>query len=263
MNIQILKKSAKQIKFLIEDTTPAFANALRKTMISEVPTMAIDYVDFEKNNSVLFDEVLAHRLGLIPLTYDEKIYRLKEKCRCGGKGCSHCQVKLTLEKKGPCIVYSSDLKSTDPSIKPIEKNIIIVELLEGQEIKFEANASLGIGKRHAKYQAANVGYRYKPTIRINKSKCSNCFECVKICPKGIFKKEGKTLKLHNTINCTLCNACKEVCKQGAISVSGDEKNIIFTVETISGLEPRQIIRNALKILNNKAAELKKQIKALK
>lgn len=99
MNIQILKKSAKQIKFLIEDTTPAFANALRKTMISEVPTMAIDYVDFEKNNSVLFDEVLAHRLGLIPLTYDEKIYRLKEKCRCGGKGCSHCQVKLTLEKK--------------------------------------------------------------------------------------------------------------------------------------------------------------------
>lgn len=86
---------------------------------------------------------------------------------------------------------------------------------------------------------------------------------MKICPKGIFKKEGKTLKLHNTINCTLCNACKEVCKQGAISVSGDEKNIIFTVETISGLEPRQIIRNALKILNNKAAELKKQIKALK
>ncbi|RLJ04908.1 MAG: DNA-directed RNA polymerase subunit D [Candidatus Aenigmatarchaeota archaeon] len=260
MEIQILKKSNQQIKFLVEDTSPAFANALRKIMISEVPTMAIKYVELEKNNSVLFDEVLAHRLGLIPLTYDEKIYRLPDKCKCGGKGCSHCQVRLTLEKKGPCVVHASDLKSADPSVKPVEKNIIIVELLKGQELKFEAVASLGTGEQHAKYQAANVSFRYKPSVRINKGKCKNCFECVKVCPKGIFRKDGKTIKLHNVIECTLCGACTDTCKYNAISVSGDEKNIIFTVETISGLKPAQIIKKALKILNDKSVELKKAIK---
>ena len=70
MNIKILEKSDMKVRFLLEKASPAFANALRRVAKNEVPTLAIEYVDFEENTSGMFDELIAHRLGLIPLTFD-------------------------------------------------------------------------------------------------------------------------------------------------------------------------------------------------
>jgi DNA-directed RNA polymerase subunit D len=160
MKIEILEKTDSEIKFSLQNVTPAFANSLRRIMVSEVPTMAIEWVDFKKNSSALPDELLANRLGQIPLTFDRKAYNLPSECKCEGKGCSRCQVELVLKKKGPEMVYSEDLKSKDKDVQPVFGKIPIVELFEGEELQFEATAQLGIGRDHIKWQAAVVGYRY-------------------------------------------------------------------------------------------------------
>ncbi len=165
MKFHVLEKSDKKITFILEDTDAGFANALRRIMANEIPTMAIENVDFEENSSGLFDEIIAHRLGLVPLRYNRKIYRTKDKCRCGGKGCSSCEVVLVLEKTGPAIVKAGDMKSSDDSVQPTDPEIHIVELYENQRLKLEAVAQLGFGKDHAKWQAAVVGYRNPVTGR--------------------------------------------------------------------------------------------------
>ena len=159
MEIEILEKSDNFMKFSIKGIGDGLANALRRTMMMEIPTLAIEWVDFIKNDSSLNDEIIAHRLGLIPLTFDKKAYNLPQECKCGGKGCSLCQVKLSLKKKGPGMVFSGDLKSRAKDVKPKYDNIPIVELSDGEELELEAIAQLGFGKDHAKWQGAIVGHK--------------------------------------------------------------------------------------------------------
>lgn len=162
MKVDVQNKTNSEIKFVVEGVKPSFASALRRIMMSEVPTMAVEWVDFKKNDSALPDEVIANRLGLVPLTFD-KGYNLQDECKCGGKGCSNCQVKLVLKKKGPAVVYSGDLKSAAKDVKPVFDKIPITELFENQEIQFEATAQLGTGRKHSKWQAAVVGYESNET----------------------------------------------------------------------------------------------------
>ncbi|AAB98172.1 TPA: DNA-directed RNA polymerase subunit D [Methanocaldococcus jannaschii] len=121
----------------------SFSNAIRRIMISEVPTFAIEDVYIYENSSSMDDEILAHRLGLIPIK---------------GKPLLENEViTFTLEKEGPCTVYSSDLKSENGEVA--FKNIPIVKLGKGQRIQIECEAIPGIGKVHAKWQPCNAVYK--------------------------------------------------------------------------------------------------------
>lgn len=165
MKVDVLSHKGSELKFSVDGVKPSLASALRRIMISEIPTMAIEFVDFKKNDSALNDEIVANRLGLIPLTFDEKSYNLPSECKCEGKGCSNCQVTLVLKKKGPAVVYSGDMKSTDKDVKPVFDKIPITELFEGQDIQLEAIAQLGRGRDHAKWQGAVVGYKLEENKR--------------------------------------------------------------------------------------------------
>jgi DNA-directed RNA polymerase subunit D len=251
MKVKILDNNDTKMKFIIEGTTPAFANSLRRTMINEISTMAIEYADIEENSSGLFDEIVAHRLSLVPLTFDKKLFSLKDDCKCGGKGCSRCEVVLVIDKKGPCTVYSGDMKSTSDDVKPVDNNIPITELLEGQTLKLEAIAQLGYGSTHIKWQAAIVGYKYMPNVKAGDDTCVN------VCPANVFeKKEGK-VRVANSLNCTLCMRCVEQC--GA-SVSADDTSFVFNIETVSGLTPLQIVESALDVLDTRANEFIEEVK---
>ena len=67
--IEILSVAPHQISFILSETDTSMANTLRRIMIAEVPTLAIDLVEYSENSSVLNDEYIAHRLGLIPIRY--------------------------------------------------------------------------------------------------------------------------------------------------------------------------------------------------
>ncbi|HKZ45671.1 MAG TPA: DNA-directed RNA polymerase subunit D [archaeon] len=262
MKIQVLEKNESEIRFVLEEVTPAFAGSLRRLMMSEVPTMAIEWVDFRKNDSALYDELIANRLGQVPLTFDKKAYDLPEDCKCEAKGCSRCQVKLTLKKVGPGMVYAEDLKSKSKDVVPVFGKTPIVELFEGQDIEFEATAQLGRGKSHAKWQAAIVGYKNRSNITIDKN-CNVCAKCVERCLKGALKIDGNKICVENPFECNLCNECVDVCPKSCIKVEPVENGFIFNVETVSGLPPEEIVSDAIDILESKLKEFDKGLKKLK
>ena len=255
VNIKILEKSDKKIRFVLEKSSPAFANALRRIMKSELPTMAIEYVDFEENTSGMFDELVAHRLGLIPLTFGET-YNLKSKCKCSGKGCSRCEVTLVLDKQGPCTVNSSDMKSTDESVQPADMNIPIVELLENQRLKFEAVAQLGLGAEHIKWQASNAGYQYMPLVKVNGEKADT--KIVEICPTHVFDKKDGRAKVVAEDKCVLCMRCVEISE--GVSVSTDDTSFIFNVDSVSGLTAKEILERSLEALGERAEDFAESVK---
>lgn len=160
MEIELIKQKGEKATFLLKKITPTKANTLRRLIIDEVPTMAINEVEFRKNSSVMYDEVVAHRLGLIPLKTDIKSYNLPSECKCKGEGCAKCQLKITLKAKGPKTVMSSEIKSPDPKIKPVY-DMPIVKLLKDQELEIEATAVLGKGKEHIKFSPALAFYKYQ------------------------------------------------------------------------------------------------------
>ncbi|MFC1727876.1 DNA-directed RNA polymerase subunit D [Nanoarchaeota archaeon] len=262
MKLKILSKDKKKEKivFLLEESTPGFANALRRTMTEQVPTMAIEEIEFRKNSSVLYDEIIAHRMGLIPLKTDLKTYNLPENCTCKGEGCAKCTLKLILKVKGPITVLASDLQSKDPMVVPAHPNTPIVKLLKGQELELEATAVLGKGSEHAKWSPCLAFYKYKPSIDF-KDSAKNVEKCVKLCPKNIFVMKGNKVALDKDkiIDCHLCGACVDV-TDGEIKLNESDKDFVFTIESWGQLSVKDIVSSASDILSEQADEFVKALK---
>jgi DNA-directed RNA polymerase subunit D len=223
-------------------------------MMTEVATMAIETVDIEENNSGLFDEALAQRLGLIPITFNKKLYNTKAQCKCDGKGCSHCEVSFTLEATGPVIVKAADMKSKD-DVKATDPDIPIVELLENQRLNLTATAQLGFGKEHAKWQASIVGYQNIPIVKA--SDASD--KVVDLCPTKVFEKKDGRVRVAREKDCILCMRCVEVSE--GVTVSAQEDGFIFKVESVCGLDAAEVLSGALDVLEQKADTFKDELKA--
>ncbi len=137
-----------------------YANALRRICLNGVPVFAIDTVDMIENSSVMSDEGISHRLGLIPLKTDLKRFSEPHLCSCKSQaGCSNCRVMLVIDSgntETTRTVTSSELSSEDQTVKSVSDKIPIVQLAPGQKIKLEAYARLGRGSTHAKWNSANV-----------------------------------------------------------------------------------------------------------
>ena len=182
MELRILRHTPDELEFILSGTNPAFANTLRRAMLREVPVMAIDEVDFVVNDSVMYDEILAHRMGLVPLRTPPG-YRLPQECDCPDNRCPKCSVSLTLKKEGPALVKSGDFESSDERVVPASDSIPIARLGEGQRLELTAIAHLGLGKEHAKWQPGVVSYRYMPTLDVNQEFCSECSARIEGCPR--------------------------------------------------------------------------------
>lgn len=259
MDIKPLKHDKGTSTFVMKGTTPAYVNTLRRMILQKVPTMAIEDVSFIENGSALYDEFIALRLGLIPLTTDLESYSIRPQCKCGGNGCARCELAITLDKKGPCTVYADDMKSADPKVKPAYPKMPIVKLLEGQNLKFEAKAILGYGKDHVKFAPGTLFFKGYPEIKVSQpSKVA-----VEQCPAKILKRDGKTVKVTDVTACTLCKACEEASPEGAITVNGSDKNFIVTIESWGQLPVKTMVAKAIEILDEELDALKESVKKLK
>ncbi len=270
MNIKVLDKNEVSLRLLIEGTNTAFMNTLRRTVISEVPSMAIDDVVIIENSSALQDEFLAHRIGLVPLKTDLETYNLPEKCECKSEfGCNLCRVSLVLDMAAEdhtITIYSGDFKSENSAIVPVSEKIPITKLAPEQKVKLEAYARLGKGKNHARWQPVSMcAYKHLPIIKVNTKLCDSCGDCVKVCPKNILSKTGNKIDIKNIENCTLCQDCVDACQKTpkAIEVTWDENSFILNVESAGTLPPEKIVQEALNILSEKLNDLLNQLKVKK
>ncbi|MCD6522894.1 MAG: DNA-directed RNA polymerase subunit D [Candidatus Diapherotrites archaeon] len=257
MRVKVLESKPNKVKLHISGTKPVIVNSLRRAILGLVPAMAITEVNIYENTSVMFDEYIAHRLAMIPLTTDLKTYKMPEECEGGGY--NTCSVDLSLDVSGPKMVYSSDLKTTDPKVKPVSGKIPIIELQPGQRLRLEAKATLGYPEEHVRWQVGNAAYRYVFNVKIGKE-CENCLECVKACPKKVLKKGSKKIEVANPLECNGCGICKEVCKKGAIEIIPDTTSFIFTIETNGQMSARDALNTAVSALQKKVSEMREIMK---
>jgi DNA-directed RNA polymerase subunit D len=159
-SIEVVEKSDERIVVRFNNIPRQYVNSLRRLAISEVPTLAIDDVVILENSSVMHDEAVAHRLGLIPLRTDPGRFVMPHECDCKSTlGCSKCRVLLVLDAEAnekTLVVTSGELVSEDEMVKPVSKDIPIIVLAPNQKLKFEAYARLGTGKDHAKWQPTSA-----------------------------------------------------------------------------------------------------------
>ena len=159
-SVNILERADEKIVIKFNNVPRQYVNAIRRISISEVPTLAIDDVVILENSSVMHDEAIAHRLGLVPLLTNLDRFVMPHECDCKSTlGCSKCRVLLVLDSEAnekTKVVTSGELVSEDERIKPVSKDIPIITLAPGQKLKFEAYARLGIGRDHAKWQPTSA-----------------------------------------------------------------------------------------------------------
>lgn len=289
VSVEVKDLSKKHMKLIVNGTIPLFLNTLRRTLIAEVPKMAIEEVDFhlgplgsEENADVeyesmtpLFDEIIAHRLCMVPVPTDLSLFKFRDECPgCGGKGCPSCTITYIINKKGRKdgeVVYSGDLEPVggDEAFRVVDKLIPIVKLVEGEALLVYATAILGRGKEHVKWQPV-IAPSYFPVadVKFDSSKCDSPEQLLEKCPKGVFEtnKKGDVVVVHPE-NCNLCNACVEVsddvCQPGSLKVSPVDGSFKFSYETDGSLDSKTVITIGLHLIQEKYDSFISELKKIK
>ncbi len=244
MKIELLKEDGKKAFYRVTGADPELLNALRRAIITDLPAFAIKEVDFFENTSAVFNEYLANRIGLVPLTWDDSLNE-------------DAEVYFTLDasaEEGKKAVHASQLVSQDEAIKVYCENIPIVKLGEGQKIRLQATADLGTGAKHARYQSAVASYGLLSDYKLA-TKCSKCGAEIKPrLPAEAIEKvtTGKTPE-----QCTLCFDCEQqTLKKKPNAFKDSDEDYVFYCESYNNVPAKQQVVRGLSIVEEKIEELK-------
>ena len=263
MEIELKSQSDNEMVFIVRDAEVPFINAIRRAAMVNVPKIAIEDVNIIKNDSAMFNEVLAHRLGLTPLVSDlDALEGLSlpedddwEEFTNG--------IMFHLNEEGPKTVYSKDLISSDSKIKPVYDTIPLVKLKDGEELNIEAVAKVGYGKEHAKWMPTTVcAYKQYPEITFNDD-VEIDYDCAQACPRGILKSDRRSKKIKiveehenspliGVENCAMCKSCVRASDNGYINVGFKPNDFIFRIETDGAMPPKEVLLKACDVLGEKA-----------
>ena len=258
VKLEKIKEERKKNKLmiLIKESDEVFANTIRRMILEEVPTLAVEDLEIKDNSSALYDEMLGLRIGLTPIKTDLKSYELKENCKCKGEGCARCELKITLKvgKKG--YVYAEDAESADPKCTFVHPKMPLVKLLSKQKVDLIMTAVLGQGKIHVKWSPGWAYYRKEPVLDVGKVKDPEAL--AEKCTDGVFTLDGKKLKVdqEKVYESNLLEYYHELDK--GLSVEYTD-NIIFTVESWGQLSCKEMLTTSAEMLVEKAEQLEKQL----
>jgi DNA-directed RNA polymerase subunit D len=238
--MKIINKKDNQLVFTAE-INESLANAVRR-YLNQVPVLAIDEVEIFRNDSSLYDETIAHRMGLIPLKMDKRSTEEKE-----------IKLKLSVKKEGA--VYSRELTG---SIKSVYERIPITFLNKGQELEIVAKVKSGKGEKHSKFSPGLLFYKNVFNIEIDKD-CPK--EVIEVCPQKIFKLENGKIVVKDNYKCDMCGACLDICKQkekDSIKIT-PTKELLITLESFGQLSVAEIFKKSMEILKKDLKEVSKKI----
>ena len=278
VTIQELKPRSTILEF--EGSTASQVNAIRRTLLADVPKLAIEDVEFHlgpirdettgkdyDSSTSMFDEAVALRLGLLPIPTDLGQFRKKSECTCGGTGCPHCQVLYSVDRKGPCTVYAKDVVPLgDASLAVLEPDVPIVRLGARQALLAYATAIVGTARDHAKWQVAHaVGMYPHPHVRITRKEgCSDA--CLKrtaaSCPVNILEFSNGKLSVTDETKCIDCGACEATDEHGSIRIEKDDARFFLRFETDGSLTPREALRYSLKELKRRFEDLRETLQSI-
>lgn len=238
MKLTIHDRTDEAVKFTLADTSVSFANALRRVLLSEIPTLSIDLVEIEKNYTVISDEMIAHRLGLIPIHSGDTL-KYKEECLCSSY-CDQCAVIGTIDvyngDSSVRFVTSKDIHFERDGMIRVRNPSLIAKLSTHQSLKVKAIVRKGIAKTHAKWcPVTAVGFEYDKENR----------------------KRDTELWYNESVN-------KEwpMQNQEDADILGETKEVDMEVEVVEGvLEPVETLGSALEILKEKVDMLVKALEA--
>ncbi|HLH85444.1 MAG TPA: DNA-directed RNA polymerase subunit D [Thermoplasmataceae archaeon] len=256
MALKILKLEDRFIRFSIDGITPAMANALRRSLMDDIPKLAIDKVTFHHgqirdgegnvydSSLPLFDEIVAHRLSLVPLVTDPKM-NFRSECQCQGKGCSLCTMTYSINKIGPATVTSGDLQPIgNPELSPTDKEIPIVKLGPKQAILVTAEAVMGRGKEHTKWQVTSgVSYKYHREFVVSKDKVADWQKYKDICRDSVVSETSSTIVFTDDNHCRYLS---QLLDMTGVQVREDDTSFVFQFETDGSYKAIDALQYVLK-----------------
>ncbi|PVU95899.1 hypothetical protein BB559_002566 [Furculomyces boomerangus] len=295
IKIKIYRVSPTEMEFDLIGVDSSIANALRRILISEIPTIAIEKVYMLNNTGVVQDEVLSHRLGLIPIKADPREFTWKEstedptdqntivfklQVQCSKNPKASKNETDPAKKYLHSSVYSRDLV-WDPrgdqeqrfgvnGIRPVHDDILITKLRPGQQISCELHCHKGIGRDHAKFSpVCTASYRLMPHIEITKEIVGKDAVFFQSCfPKGVIdlvENENGKLKavVANPRNDTVS---REVLRHeqfvNKVKLERIRDHFIFNIESTGAISPPELLHMAIEILASKSQNLKQSISSL-
>jgi DNA-directed RNA polymerase subunit D len=239
--MKIIEKNKEKLRFVAE-INEELTNALRR-YANQIPVLAIDEVEISMNDSPLYDETVAHRLGLIPL---------KSKGVVNEK--TTAVLKLSSKKQG--YVYSGEIQG---SAEVAYKNMPITILKDGQEMKINLIAKSGKGENHSKFSPGIIFYRNIFNVKIEKD-CP--LDIAEFCPQKIIKIKDNRLVVDEEIKCDGCELCLEKCqKKGKDLIKiTPTKELLITIESFGQLDSSEILKKSIELLKKDLNNFSKNLK---
>jgi DNA-directed RNA polymerase subunit D len=259
--VQFVERGDREARFVARPMTPAFANGIRRAMLADVPTFSIDTVRVIENSSVMFDEQIGLRLGLVPLTTPPEEFEIGD------------EVTLSLDVAGPTrespeetrTAYSGDLVSSDSMVGPADENIPIIDLKADHRLQVEADAVLDVGREHAKHQGGvAVGYRHLQRVEDAGERGAFDDDEANIV-RGVIEEgapeyaETDASEGDLVATATFDNDLRNRYPGRELSVSDVEDAFVFHVETDGSLSVDELVQRAVGSLEARGQELKEAV----
>ncbi|TRM67819.1 DNA-directed RNA polymerase [Schizophyllum amplum] len=293
LKVKVQRLSNRSIEFDLVGVDASIANAFRRIMIAEVPTVAVENVYVWDNTSVIVDEVLAHRIGLVPLNVDPEQMQMRKDIPTDrdtvifdlAVACTRKPQPQTGATEPEDLYNNHEVLSSHLVWRPVGEqeevfgnkppaptnpNIVLAKLRPGQAVHMEVHAVKGVGKDHAKFSpVATASYRLLPNIKIKKpippelaEKFQKCFS------PGVIRVDPRTKTVSvDPKNVRKDTVSREVLRhpefQDSVELGRVRDHFLFNVESEGAYAPEWLLAESVKILRSKIAVIKAAAQALR